>query len=184
MRHLTQAQIGARVRSVLTAASENRLSDREGRWVGIDAILRDFGLQGYTEADWGNTFTNWDEYVVRSRPGPGPRWPALPPEPGAPVADPVLSLICGDWHTGTATHRQAVALWATSRRLAPTVFGNHMHLDRAAMCAGWPAPVNNPQRPLRAPGAPPALTVNALLDVSTPTPRPSPPRPSSPARAC
>ncbi|KUH39007.1 hypothetical protein ATE80_09300 [Streptomyces kanasensis] len=162
--------ISAGIRRLFTAAEENRLADAEGRPVSVDALLwGNLSLQQSSESSWPAMFEEWDDYtVLHTPPRTRPAWPALPGDPGPATEEAETALLCADWHTGNDTHRQAARMWAISKKAAPSVFGNRMHLERAARCAGWPAPVTYPQQPLRAAGAPPALVVNARYDVSTP----------------
>ncbi|MGC9669568.1 alpha/beta hydrolase [Planosporangium sp. 12N6] len=87
---------------------------------------------------------------------------------GESVEDPGASIFCQDWRlpvhhvTELDAYRLALARTAPDMKLSPLAWGVTMG------CAGWPAPVRNPQHRLATAGAPPVLMLNSRYDPATP----------------
>jgi hypothetical protein len=75
---------------------------------------------------------------------------------------------CGDWQWSEADSYAALSTYRTqAEAVAPHTRLTPFYGDIPA-CLGWSGAVNNPQRPLRVPHAPPILMTNSLRDVATP----------------
>jgi len=92
--------------------------------------------------------------------------PAEPPAPEL-VENPFQGVFCQDWSLPVTDfaefdgYRQQMAAVAPDLRFSP------LGVAATVACLGWPAPVNNPQRPLRVHTRTPLLLVNALHDPAT-----------------
>ncbi|MBP2328171.1 pimeloyl-ACP methyl ester carboxylesterase [Kibdelosporangium banguiense] len=75
---------------------------------------------------------------------------------------------CSDWQWREANSYAALSTYRTqAEAVAPHTRLTPFYGDILA-CLGWSGAVNNPQRPLRVPHAPPILMTNSLRDVATP----------------
>ena len=92
------------------------------------------------------------------------------PAPAASVAAGLTPLPifiqCADSINRASTFAAAEALRASVRAVAPDVRG--APYDVADLCINPPVPATNPQRPLRAPDAPPIMVINSRFDPPTP----------------
>lgn len=94
--------------------------------------------------------------------------PALATGPSDPIANgSALAIECQDWPTPVRTLDDLRRLRRDGQAAAPRLGGASQSWTILAGCAGWPAPVTNPPRPLHVRGAPPILITNATHDPST-----------------
>lgn len=78
------------------------------------------------------------------------------------------AVFCQDWSLPVASFPAYDAHLDRSATIAPEMRFSPLALDATVSCLGWPARVNNPQRPLRVPaGTNKLLLVNSLHDPAT-----------------
>jgi pimeloyl-ACP methyl ester carboxylesterase len=92
--------------------------------------------------------------------------PAPDAAPTAALTPLPIYIQCADNVNRTQTFAAAQALRTALRAAAPDVRGAPYGV--AALCINPPVPATNPQRPLRAPGAPPIMVINSRFDPPTP----------------
>ncbi|MFD5825945.1 alpha/beta hydrolase [Lentzea sp. NPDC060358] len=105
------------------------------------------------------------EFLESAAEGTGAARSARPDEELATTTQPIW---CGDWQWGEADSYAALSTYrAQAEAVAPHTRLTPFYEDVLA-CLGWTGAVNNPQRPLHVPHAPPILMTNSLHDVATP----------------
>ena len=87
---------------------------------------------------------------------------------GQAVPEAFETVFCEDWRLPVHSFAELNVFRLILGQVAP-----HMHLSPLGwqaplVCQDYPAPVNNPQHPLRVHGAPPILMINGLHDPATP----------------
>jgi pimeloyl-ACP methyl ester carboxylesterase len=83
------------------------------------------------------------------------------------VEDGFQPVFCQDWSLPLRNYAEYAAHLAVQRLIAPDMRFSPLALSATVACLGWPAPVNNPQHPLRVHNSPTLLMLNSLHDPAT-----------------
>ncbi|MFC4586429.1 alpha/beta hydrolase [Sphaerisporangium corydalis] len=151
---------------LLARADRGEISDPrdpEGTLTKLDLLRQAFG------AFYGPDWSELAQWLVALDAGTEPP-AAFSAEPAPPQTEVVpfpLQVACEDYHLPVRDYQEYAAHLRRSATLAPDMLASPIAIGLAAGCLGQPAPIPNPQHPLRVSGSAPLLLGNAVHDPAT-----------------
>ena len=87
---------------------------------------------------------------------------------GQAVPEAFETVFCEDWRLPVRSFAELNVFRLIQAQIAPHMKLSPLGFGAPMACQNYPAPLNNPQHPLKVHGAPPILMINALHDPATP----------------